>query len=1058
MSRETLVRPTLALLIFAVLLSIGGVVRADVDPEAFPVGIRALEWREIGPYRGGRSAAVAGIPDDRDTYYFGATGGGVWKTRNGGGSWSNVSDGYFGGSIGAVAVSEWDPNVIYVGTGEKTVRGNVSPGDGMWKSVDAGDSWTRAGLEDSQHISRVRIHPRNPDVAYAAVMGHLFGPNEQRGVYRTVDGGKRWEQVLFVSDEVGAVDLLMDPTNPRILYASFWRVKRTPYSLESGGPGSGLYKSVDGGDSWELLSDNEGMPTGTLGIIGVTVSPTNNQNVYAIVEAEDGGVFRSRDGGRSWTRTSEDRNLRQRAWYYSRIYADPADEESVYVLNVRFHLSKDGGKSFSEIPTPHGDNHDLWIDPADPMRMIQSNDGGANVSYDGGGTWTMQSNQPTAQFYRVSTDNDFPYRLLGGQQDNSAARIRSRSAFGSSIGVRDWEPTAGGESGHIAAKPDNPNIVVGGSYGGFLRILDHSTGAERAIDVWPDNPMGWGAAQLRHRFQWNFPISFSLHDPDVLLVAAEAVFKSDDLGESWVQISPDLTRNDKTRMGKSGGPITKDDTGVEYYGTVFALSESPHEAGVMWAGSDDGKLHLTRDGGENWSDVTPSSLPEWAMVNSIDVDPFNPAGAYVAATRYKMDDFRPYLYHTSNWGRSWTRITDGIPDTHFTRVLRADPVREGLLYAGTERGAYYSLDNGDSWQPLQLNLPQVSVTDMQVKGSDLIAATQGRGFWILDDLSVLRQLDARGRPKAMKLYAPGPAYRFINSGRESHPVNAGTNSHAGVAIYYALAQEPAPDQALSLSVYGPHGDEPIWTWTRDVAGKEPVEDDEVDTQVLTAHAGLNRHIWDLNYPGMERFDGMILWSDMKTGPRAVPGAYRARLQVGDTEQTVDFEVIPDPRSSATPEDYAAQFAFVMEARDLLSRTHREVGRIRSLREQLTGVQARLEAGGDDAAEPSALLADIRELQTDITAIEEALYQTKNQSRQDPLNFPVRLNNKLTSLMRGVAQGDARPTRQALAVKAELSGEIEAQLVALQRIWEGRVPAVNDKVRAQGLDMIYVESI
>ena len=659
---------------------------ADIDPDSFPAHLRALEWREVGPYRGGRSAAVAGIPSDRETYYMGATGGGVWKTTNGGGEWENVSDGYFGGSVGAVAVSEWDPNVVYVGLGEKTVRGNVSPGDGMWRSTDAGDTWTKIGLEDSQHISRVRIHPKNPDLVYAAVMGHLFGPNEQRGVYRSTDGGETWDRILFVDAAVGAVDLAMDPTNPRILYASFWRVRRTPYSLESGGEGSGLYKSVDGGDTWELLSENDGFPQGTLGIIGVAVSPTDNKNVYAMVEAENGGVYRSRDGGETWARTNEDRNLRQRAWYYTRIYADPVDEESVYVLNVRFHYSKDGGRSFVEIDTPHGDNHDLWIDPNDPLRMIEANDGGANVSYDRGQTWSTQSNQPTAQMYRVSTDNDFPYRLLGGQQDNSAVRIRSRSAAGGAIGTRDWEPTAGGESGHIMAKPDDPDIVVGGSYGGFLRVRNHRTGIQRAIDVWPDNPMGWGAADLRYRFQWNFPIAFSRHDPDILFVAADVLFKSDDMGYSWEAISPDLTRNDKSRMGPSGGPITKDNTSVEYYGTIFALAESQHDDDVIWAGTDDGLVHVTRDGGRNWQDVTPSGLPEWAQINSIDIDPFEPSGAYLAATRYKSDDFRPYLYKTSDWGRSWTRITDGIPATHFTRALRADPDRRGLLYAGTEFG------------------------------------------------------------------------------------------------------------------------------------------------------------------------------------------------------------------------------------------------------------------------------------------------------------------------------------------------------------------------------------
>ncbi|MEM8941709.1 MAG: glycosyl hydrolase, partial [Pseudomonadota bacterium] len=846
----------MSVLVLAISCLFAPALLADIDPETFPADLRAMEWREIGPFRGGRSAAVTGIPSDRETYYFGATGGGVWKTTNGGTAWANVSDGFFGGSIGAVAVSEWDPNVLYVGGGEKTVRGNVSPGDGMWKSVDAGDTWVRAGLEDSQHISRIRIHPRNPDVAYAAVMGHLFGPNPQRGVFRTIDGGANWEKVLFIEEEVGAVDLAMDPTNPRILYASFWRVKRTPYSLESGGPGSGLYKSVDGGDNWTEISTNDGFPTGTLGIIGITVSPSNNKNLYAIVEAEKGGVYRSRDGGKSWTQVNEDRNLRQRAWYYTRIFADPVDEESVYVTNVRFHFSKDGGKSFSEIDTPHGDNHDLWIDPADPERMIEGNDGGANVSYNRGETWSTQANQPTVQFYRVSTDNAFPYRLLGGQQDNSAVRIRSRSATGDAIGVRDWEPTAGGESGHIAAKPDNPDIVVGGSYGGFMRLVDHSTGARRSIDVWPDNPMGWGAAELKYRFQWNYPITFSQHNPDALYVAANAVFRSDDLGQNWEQISPDLTRDDKSRMGKSGGPITKDDTSVEYYGTVFALTESPAQEGVWWAGSDDGLIHVTRDGGENWANVTPAAMPEWAMINSIDVDPFNEGGAYVAATRYKMDDFKPYLYHTTDWGKSWKQISDGIPVDQFTRVLRADPDREGLLYAGTERGLYVSSDNGQSWRSLQLNLPIVPITDLQVKAGDLVAATQGRGFWILDNLSVLRQgVDTAGRAH---LYSPRDAYRYIAGGYTEGPKNAGTNSQPGVYIYYSLPQGvEAAD--LTLSVFDEASEDAIWTWTgKPESDEEESTDDEVDTRVLSTSAGLNRHIWNLEYPGMERFDGLIM--------------------------------------------------------------------------------------------------------------------------------------------------------------------------------------------------------
>jgi photosystem II stability/assembly factor-like uncharacterized protein len=1048
-------KSSLPTLLAAVLLA--GTVLADVDPDTFPPEIRAMEWREVGPYRGGRSAAVAGIPMQRDTYYFGATGGGVWKTRDGGSSWQNVSDGYFGGSIGAVAVSAWDPNVVYVGGGEKTVRGNVSPGDGMWKTTDAGATWRRIGLEDSQHISRIRVHPTNPDVAYAAVLGHLFDANEQRGIYRTVDGGSSWARVLFVSKEVGAVDLAMDPTNPRILYASFWRVRRTPHSLESGGEGSGLYKSTDGGDSWENLTGNEGLPTGTLGIIGIAVSPTDNLNVYAIIEAEDGGVYRSGDGGKTWTKTNAERSLRQRAWYYTRIYADPADAESVYVLNVKLHRSKDGGRTFSEIGTPHGDNHDLWIDPGDPKRMIEANDGGVNVSYDGGKTWTAQDNQPTAQFYRVSTDNAFPYRLLGAQQDNSAVRIRSRSAFGDFIGIRDWEPTAGGESGHVVAKPDDPEIVVGGSYGGYLTVLDHRTGQSRAVDVWPDNPMGWAAADLRYRFQWNFPIAFSLHNPNTLFAAANVLFRSDDMGHSWRAISPDLTRNDRSRMGPSGGPITRDNTSVEYHGTLFAIAESHHEPDVLWVGSDDGRVHLTRNGGTTWADVTPAGLPEWAQVNSLEIHPFERGGAYLAATRYKSGDFRPYLFKTTDWGGSWSRITNGIPSNYFTRVLRADPDREGLLYAGTERGIYYSLDDGAKWTPLQLNLPVVSITDLALKNQDLIAATQGRGFWILDDLSVLHQLDSRGSQTVL-LYRPRAAQRLgAGGGRDDKAVSAGKNPLPGAVFYYYLPVEPDPDTELTLAVYAGQDDEAIWSWSReppppDAEEEAPGKDEPPDTRVLTTHAGLNRHAWDLRYPGMDRFENLILWSDLKTGPVAVPGNYRARLTVGGETQEVPFEVRADPRSSASRQDYLAQFAFVIECRDLLSRVHREIGRLREVRTQLESLRGRLEAMRDHAGSAD-VLEEIAALGATLSAVEEALYQTNNESEQDPLNYPIRLNDKLSGLMQQVAVGDAPPTTQAVGVKTELTTAITTQLAVLQAIWTDSLPELNARLRELGADFI-----
>jgi photosystem II stability/assembly factor-like uncharacterized protein len=928
----------------------------------------------------------------------------------------------------------------------------------MWKSTDAGDTWSRIGLEDSQHISRIRIHPKNPDLVYAAVMGHLFGPNEERGVYRSSDGGNSWEQVLFVSPEVGAVDLAMDPTNPRILYASFWRVLRTPYSLESGGEGSGIFKSVDGGDTWEELTGNEGMPRGTIGISGVAVSPTNNKNVYAIIEAEEGGVFRSRDGGKTWARVNEDRNMRQRAWYYTRIYADPADEESVYVLNVRFHYSKDGGRSFGEIDVPHGDNHDMWIDPDDPLRMIQANDGGANVSFDRGETWSTQSNQPTAQMYRVSTDNDFPYRLLGGQQDNSAARIRSRSAMGGSIGVRDWEPTAGGESGHIVAKPDDPDIVVGGSYGGYLRVVNHRTGESRSIDVWPDNPMGWGAAELKYRFQWNFPILFSVHDPDLLYVAADVLFRTNDMGQSWETISPDLTHNDKTKMGPSGGPITKDNTSIEYYGTIFAVAESYHERGVIWAGSDDGRVHVTRNDGDTWTDVTPTGLPDWAQVNSIDIHPFERGGAYLAATRYKSDDFRPYLYRTTDWGRSWQQITDGIPADEFTRVLRADPDREGLLYAGTEQGIYYSTDDGDNWQSIQLNLPITPITDLAVKEKDLVAATQGRGYWILDDLSVLHQAGSDIDNKSAHLYTPRPAYRLTAGGRADDPGSAGTNPHVGAVIRYTLAEEPGDDVEVSLRVFEERGSEPIWTWTREPGadeeeGAEQGPNDPPDTRLLTTDKGLNQFNWNLRYPGMERFDDLIMWADMRDGPKAVPGTYRAELSVGDVTETVEFEVVADPRSSVSQGDYQAQFDFIMDTRNLLSRAHVEIRKIRQLRTQLEGLKVRLEAEPDQNS--MELIEEIDLLLETVTPIEESIYQTQNESRQDPLNYPIRLNNKLTSLMRTVDVGDDQPTEGAIGVRDELSASVESELQQLDEVWSEHVPALNSRIQSMGVDLVSI---
>ncbi len=1021
------------------------------DEERF----KGLEWREVGPYRGGRSAAVAGVPSHENVYYFGATGGGVWKTTDGGRSWKNVSDGFFGGSIGAVAVSEWDPNVVYAGGGEKTVRGNVSHGDGVYRSRDAGKTWKHVGLADTRHVPRIRIHPKDPDLVYVAALGHLFGPNEERGVFRSRDGGESWEKILYVSEEAGAVDLAMDPTNPRILYATFWKVKRTPWSLESGGVGSGLWKSTDGGDTWEELTGNPGLPKPPIGISGITVSPTNPENLYAIVEAEEGGVFRSRDGGKTWKKTNSERSLRQRAWYYSRIYADPADEEAVYVLNVRFHRSKDGGATFRQISVPHGDNHDLWIAPGDPLRMIQSNDGGANVSRDGGKTWTPQDNQPTAQMYRVSTDNDFPYRLLGGQQDNSAIRIRSRSTS-SAITVRDWEPTAGGESGHIVAKPDDPDVVYGGSYGGFLMRTNHRTEELRGIDVWPENPMGWGAAELKYRFQWNFPLFFSPHDPDTLYAAANVLFRTQSGGESWEQLSGDLTRDDRSKMGPSGGIITKDNTSVEYYGTIFAALESPHEAGVLWTGSDDGLVHVSRDDGKTWENVTPKDMPEWAQVNSIDAHPFEPGGLYVAATRYKLDDFAPYLYRTTDYGKSWRKITDGIAGDHFTRVIRADPGRQGLLYAGTERGVYASFDDGESWQTIQTNLPVVPVTDLAVKVGDLVAATQGRGYWILDDLTPLHQLAAEQTSEAAHLYTPRPTARILSRRGRGESRNQGTNPPPGVLFSYFLCDELAEDEKakLSLEILSADG-ESIRRYTRKPG---PGEEDESpdrsggeDLRQLPSEPGLNRFAWDFSHSPAEDFKDMILWNDGLRGPAAIPGTYRAKLTADDWIGEVDLEVVPDPRSSARAEDLVAQRDFILSVRDDLTRAHQAIGRLRELRGQVKELEKRLK--GHEAAEEIGEAT--KALEEKLKGIEEALYQTKNQSRQDPLNFPIRLNDKLAGVLQLAGLGAFRPTEQMYAVRDELTAAIDAELTKLQAVWEEVLPALNALAAEKGVPVVLV---
>jgi photosystem II stability/assembly factor-like uncharacterized protein len=997
----------------------------------------SLEWRSIGPYRGGRSAAVTGVPGKPNLYYFGATGGGVWRTTDGGQTWANISDGSFGGSIGAVAVSEADPNVIYVGGGEVTVRGNVSYGYGMYKSVDAGKNWEHIGLPNSRHIPRVRIHPKNPDLVYAAVLGDLFKPGPDRGVYRSKDGGENWEKILFANENAGAVDLLLDPNNSRILYASTWRIRRTPYSLESGGEGSALWKSTDGGDTWTNISANKGLPGGDWGISGVAVSPVNSNRVWAIIENEKGGVYRSEDGGENWRKINDDRSLRQRAWYYTRIYADTQDEDIVYVMNVRYHKSTDGGSTFKAYNAPHGDHHDLWIAPEDNQRMVIADDGGAQTSFDAGENWSTYHNQPTAQFYRVTTDNHFPYRIYGAQQDNSTLRVLHRTDS-RSIGERDWEPTAGGESAHIAVDPLDNDIVYGGSYGGYLTRFNHRTKQEQAINVWPDNPMGYGAEGMKYRFQWNFPIFFSPHNPKRLYAASNHLHVTEDGGKSWEIISPDLTRNDPTKLGSSGGPITQDNTSVEYYCTVFAAVESTHEEGVIWAGSDDGLLHITRDGGKNWSNVTPKGMPEWMMFNSVEIDPFRKGGAYVAGTRYKLGDYTPYLYHTSDYGATWKLITKGIDKLHFTRVLRADPERDGLLYAGTESGMYISFDNGANWQPFQMNLPMVPITDLAIKNNNLIAATQGRSFWMIDDLTVLHQLNDEVLAADQYLFQPLEAYRIDGSqGRPSK--TEGTNHPGGVTFHFNINEVPADSVAVAIELYE-EGGNLIRTYASDAKEKG---------EKLEFEKGGNTFNWNMRYPDGVDFEGMIMWWAGVGGPKAKPGNYEARLKVGDEEQVQTFTILPDPRSEATPEDMAAQFEFMKSVQDKVSEAHQAIIDLRDVKTQVNGFIERLPKGDQYAA----LREQAKVITESLTEVEETLYQTKNRSGQDPLNFPIRLTNKLAHLNSLVGIGDSRPPVQAYAVKEEISKLIDDELADYRRIMGQEIPKFNQLIREQQIDLI-----
>ena len=1001
----------------------------------------SLDYRLIGPFRGGRSAAVTGVPGEPNLFYFGAAGGGVWKTLDGGRTWDNISDGYFGGSIGAVEVAKSDPNVIYVGGGEKTLRGNVSSGYGVWKTEDGGKTWASAGLEKSRHVPRLRVHPTDYNTVYAAVLGDIYKPTKERGVYKSTDGGENWKQVLFVNEQAGAVDLTFDPNNPRILYASTWHAQRTPYSLISGGEGSALWKSVDSGETWTEISKNEGFPKDTLGIIGVAVSPKNSERVWAIVEnKEKGGLYRSDDGGKTWSVINEERKIRQRAWYYTRVYADTQDEDVVYVLNVNYHKSTDGGKSFKTFNAPHGDHHDLWISPEDSQRMIIGDDGGAQISYDGGETWSTYYNQPTAQFYRVTTDNSFPYRIYVAQQDNSTLRIDHRSDE-NSIGDGNWEETAGGESAWIAVDPKNDDIVYGGSYDGFLTRVNHDKGTVRGINVWPDNPMGAGAEAMKYRFQWNFPIMFSRHNPKKLYTFSNYVHVTENEGQSWEVLSGDLTRNDPTKLGSSGGPITQDNTSVEYYCTIFAANESPLKEGILWVGSDDGLIHVSKDSGATWDNVTPTNMPDWNMINSIEPSYFDEGTCYVAATRYKLGDFQPYLYKTTDYGKTWIKITNGIPAEHFTRVVREDPKKKGLLYAGTESGMYISFNDGASWSPFQMNLPIVPITDLAIKDDNLIVATQGRSLWIIDDLTVLHQLDEGKKNQNTILFKPRESYRTKGRASKKPSKTAGQNLENGVITHFLLKNYTEKD-TVQLTYTNMAGDT-LANYNSSAKKKE---------KKLEVKKGGNTFVWDTRGKGAEKLEGMIFWWASFDGAKAVPGNYKVHLNVNGNNSSETFAILPDPRAESSVAEMQKQFDFITDINTTIENAHQSIKKIRNVTEQLNAFKEQYK----DDDRTKELVEKAKAMKDKLGEVEKALYQTQNRSGQDPLNFPIKLTNKLGHLNSLVSIDDFPPTEQDIAVKNELTAKINTELNIFNEVISSELKEFNTAFNELKLNYLFIE--
>jgi photosystem II stability/assembly factor-like uncharacterized protein len=1019
---------------------------------------KPLKWRSIGPFRGGRSVAVSGVVGDMTTYYMGTTGGGVWKTEDAGNTWHNISDGYFTtGSVGAIAVSESDPNVVYVGMGEHAVRGVMTHhGDGMYKSTDAGKTWKKIGLELTQHIARIVIHPKNPDVVYVAAQGPLYGKSKERGIFKSTDGGTTWKKILYSDEQTGGVELSMDMSNPDVLYAAMWEHGRLPWKVISGGSGSGLYKTMDGGVTWNKI--HNGLPA-ELGKLAVAVSRSNPEKVYALIESDSdrelGGLFVSGNAGKSWTRVSRDHQLVQRAWYYIEVFVDPKDEHTVYVLSAPALRSIDGGRTWENIDGAHGDYHDLWINPDNPRNMVMADDGGASITFNFGETWSTQSNMPTAQLYRINADNRFPYHIYAGQQDNTSVVIASREFRSGGIGRTSWEASAGGESAFLAFDPDDPRYVLGGSYLGTIEVLDTQAKASTNIMAAPIQYLARDAKDMKYRYNWNAPIVWSKHEPNTFYHGAQYVLKTQDMGKTWREVSPDLTRNEKEKQGKGGGPYTNEAVGAENYGTISYIIESPHERGVIWTGSDDGLVYLTRDGGTTWKNVTPAGLPE-CLINAIDVSPHDPATAYIATTRYKFNDHTPGLYKTTDYGKTWTRIDKGIARNAFTRVVREDDKRKDLLFTGTELGVYISFDGGKNWSPFQLNLPITPITDLKVHHNNLIAATSGRSFWILDDLVLIRQF--LKEPKEVTFFKPGNAM-LVNGSSEldrndpdfngTHPYR-GVNPATGMVLYYHLP-EANDSEAVTLEVRDVQGNlvrsySSVFDSTFIVYDGGPSPE-----PVLPKAKGLNRFVWNLRYPTLPGAPLAYIEGSYR-GHKTVPGKYILVLKAAGKEVKTEGEILPNPLYPTDAASYQQYHEMMSRMEATLTEMHQLVNTLYKRQQQLEELLTQLPEEG----KYDVLRKDGLELLLRLKAWDDDMVQRKSKAYDDVENFPNKFTANYLFLINQTESDIPRVNQPSLDRLEELTEEWKALRARANEILEKGIPALNKKFWDAGIGAIWKE--